>query len=520
MGELDTRHTRRDFVVRAGQTAAALGGLGLVACGSEAREQGGAPPPPRRGGMLEVSVTDASTFDQLDPARFRNTFMFLAGALLYDTLARVDERFAVSPGLAESWDASDDFRTWEFRLREGVTFHDGSPLTAQDVVWSLRRAADPELGTFAVVYQPFFGPEDVIAPNPRTVRFDLRRPHADVPLLVSQAAMTSIAKRETNFERQPVGTGPFRFRTFGVGLLEVERHADYWESGRPYLDGVRLVSVPEQSTKVETVVTGRAHLGDNMPPTLAARVTGRAGLLIYPQTAYDTIVFQSSEPPFDHPDVVRALKLSIDRERIKQAVFGGRAAVTPDIPVGPLDPLYPSELQPLPYDPEQARSLFRRAGHDRLGFDLYTSDVFPGLVEIPVRYRQTAQPSGFDVRVRRVQPQTYFASVAGARPASMSNWIRFSATFLSHLQYRPGGGFNEPQFSNPRPSRLLVEAAGLGDRGAAAERVAEACAIINDQASGIIPCYLDGLWPRKSALHGLRATPTTYWDFANAYLAA
>ena len=387
--------------------------------------------------------------------------------MVFDGLTRIDLDFNPSPGLAESWESNDDGSVWEFRLRNGVEFHDGKTLTADDVVWTLQQDFNPKgEGAGLAIFEQYVKPQGVKAKSPTLVQITLERPNFFLPALLG-GFYTNIAQESTKDWSKPAGTGPFSVKSFKPGsLFEGVRNPNYWESGIPYLDQVRLVAVPEQAAKVQSVMNGTAQLGDSMEYKFLSQVEGSdtAEVLSAPGGSFPVIVFQGDKAPFNDARVVQALKSLIDRKKIVDQVYFGRAAVTPDVLIPPSDPYFPQDLCPAPVrrgpgeDPAQGGRPGAAEHHAQHIGVLPRRHRHPGAVQGDGRrgrggHRRQGQP-GSDLPDQRPVPGAAF----------MDAWLRQLTVALPPLLYTPGGAYNESKFTNPKPAQLFTEAVATNDR--------------------------------------------------------
>lgn len=516
MFDIDARVSRRGFLARSGGVLLASGlGTTLGACGGEAATESGSGR--RRGGRLLISVTDGQERGGLDPLELGDSLGTLTGGLIYEALTLVDKStFEVRPLLAESWEASPDYRTWTFTLRDGLTFNDGKPVSVDDVVWSLRRGwSEPDSRK---TLERFFDARDVRRLDARKLRIELKRPHVYIDGLVGRSDVVVLPEGTRDFS-MPVGTGPFALRRRGPNFFDLARNENYWQDGLPYLDAVRLTLVPEQNTKVETVVSGDAHLGDPAPSKLARLFEGDPGLqpLTLKDGAFRPIVLRERKGPFGDPRVGQALKHLVDRERIKELAFGGRATVSPDIAIAPSDPLFPSDLPVPAYDPDRARFLLRQAGEENLRIELGTADVQSGMNDIAVLFKDTAAPAGVSVDVQQEGTQSYFDTFTRF-PAAMSTWAKGAIYTYLPLLYVPGSDYNETGYDDPRAADLLLSAISEPDEERRKQVVLDAAQLIQETRSEIIPVHLDEVWPKKRALQGVQGSLQSFWNFREAYL--
>jgi len=318
-----------------------------------------------RAQTLELAV-DASPAG-LDPhiATAFTTFQLVNGTI-YEGLTQIDPTLRVVPGLAERWTVAPDARAITFTLREGVSFHDGSPMQAEDVAASIRRVqaqaiASPLASRFTAI-------SGIAAPDARTVVLTLSEPSA--PLLASLATLAIVPRAaETNrdaLQRTPVGTGPFRFAEWQPNaFIRLERFDRYWQPGLPRLAAVRFVIVPEAATRQVGLAGGTYAMLPNIDPASALQLRGRPGVQLSEtmELAYTLVGMNVSRPPFSDPRVREALNLALDRAQIVQAAQFGAG-----VPGGPLSPaltdwaLPVSEFSCYRPDPARARALLQEAG--------------------------------------------------------------------------------------------------------------------------------------------------------------
>lgn len=518
--------TRRRLVKVGAGTVGLIAVVGLGGCGSDGGKTSTSAVEttsvtPKRGGLLEISVTDTNNADRLNPIVPINTNDILSQSIVFDGLTRIDLDFKVTPGLAESWESNADGTVWEFRLRDGVEFHDGKTFTAADAVWTLQQDVDPKgQGAGLAIFEQYMKPAGITASSPTLLRIELAKPNFFLPALLG-GFYTNIAQEGTTDFSKPAGTGPFKVNSFRPGsLFEGERNPNYWESGVPYLDGVRLVAVPEQSAKVQSVTDGSAHVGDSMEPKFLSQVENSASaeVLSAPGGSFPVIVFQGDKAPFNDPKVVKALKLLVDRQKIVDQVYFGRAAVTADVLIPPSDPYFPQDLKPPERDVEQAKALLKEAGQESLTITLHTSEFFPGMNDIPVLFKEMVADAGVTVNVKVSQVQTYQTNVMYQQPSFMDAWLRQHTVALPPLLYTPGGAYNESKFTDPRPAQLFTEAVATNDKAEQKEKIAEAATIIAEEASSIIPCSGEFIWPKKKSVKGIQPNWSTLLTLRTAYL--
>ena len=311
-------------------------------------------PAPQPGGSITVSIVaeppgwdpTVSTSQEIARVMYHNVF---------EGLVRVDRSGDIVPALASKWETSADGLTWTFTLQDGVTFHNGDPLTPADVVAALKRAADPESGhTHPEYYEAI---ENVRAEG-NTVVVTLSKPTSS--LLYNLARPDSIiyqAGTQATQASEPVGTGPFRFAQWVRGSeVRLEKNPDYY--GTPaYLDAVTFRIIEDTNAQLAALQAGDIDMvGVALSPENAIQLQGDPNIKVTEGSATTeiTLALNNTRKPLNDPLVRQAITHAIDKQTIvKGAMFGyGTVIGTHSSPIEP----YYEDLNPYPYDPEQARS--------------------------------------------------------------------------------------------------------------------------------------------------------------------
>lgn len=287
---------------------------------------------PLRGGTLQVGA-DASP-SGLDPHVATAFASFIVTGQIYEGLTEVDEKLKPRPALAESWSVSEDGLKYTFKLRSGVSFHDGKAMTADDVVFSFNRVRDPKTGSPLASRINLI--KDVKAAAPNQVVIELSAPFAPFLLEVANIVVMSedYVKAGNDMQRKPLGTGPFMFKEWVPDTyILLERNPRYYRQGRPYLDALKFNIVPDPATRQVGLASGTYQFLPNIDPSLAVTLQTTPGvkLITAQDLAYTLIGMNVSRKPFDNPRVREALNYAIDRSAIVKAVYFGNG-----VPAGPL----------------------------------------------------------------------------------------------------------------------------------------------------------------------------------------
>ena len=465
---------------------AAAASLALAGCGSSNGEPGAAVAQasgePQRGGILRIGMTGGGASDSLDAHAPVVTADGGRVMGLYDRLYEFDPDYKTVPGLAESARPLKGGRTWEFRLREGVRFHDGRPLTPQDVVATFERITnpkDPKTGASALA-----GLKRVVAVGERTVRFELEQPDSTLLDSLSQNSM-GIVPADYDPEK-PVGTGPFTLGDFEPGQLTVlKRNPDYWAEP-PYVDEVHLLNFNDPDALVNALLSTQVDVVGQLPLALVDVVNTdpRLHTVLSETGNWLPFTMRVDVAPFDDPRVRQAFRLVVDREQMVEQVFSGHGTVANDM-YAPFDPGTP-DLPQRTRDTAKARKLLADAGHpDGLEVELVTAPIQSGAVEAAQVFVEQAAEAGITVTLRRVDSTTFFGDGYLQYPFSQDFW--YTRNFLSQtaqgtVEKAP---FNETHWADPKFTELYAKARATMDEKKRNQLIAKAQKQLHDEGGYI-----------------------------------
>jgi peptide/nickel transport system substrate-binding protein len=357
-------YNKRLFALVAGMLMALL----LSACG-------GAQGEPQAEGLLRVAM---QPIVQTDPAFISSDSEVLVANHVYDYLIDIDADNQIAPRLATDWQVSDDGLTYVFTLAEGVTFHDGSDLVADDVVWTYDRLRDPALEL--PTNELYANIASIEASGELEVTFTLSEPNpfflfdlSDNHALILKAGTDDAAE---NFN----GTGPFQVVNYSPeDRIEMQAFEDYFIDGQPQLGGLEILFFNDENASIDALIGGQVDLVLRMSTSLFNSLQDQEGIttIDIPTNGFDLIRLRADRAPGDDPRVIEALKLATDRQEIFDLVQQGYGAVGRDTPIGPLYSAYYTEEFDLPArDPEAAQALLADAGYeDGLDLTLHVPDT-------------------------------------------------------------------------------------------------------------------------------------------------
>jgi peptide/nickel transport system substrate-binding protein len=392
--------TRRELIVGAGLVAGGMTLASFIAACGGTSTSGGTGSTPKRGGNFRLGVTGGGAKDIIDGQNIvtkPDQARLVAG---FETLLTYDESYNLTTdGLAESvtQDAPD---TWTIRLKQSITFHDGKPLIAEDVIYSLQRMVDPKLGLFGGGGLGSIDPGNISKMDTRTVRLKLKQADSTIGEQLGQYYNGIVPAGYTRAGAQ-IGTGPYKVQSFNPGQQSVHvRNPNYWRSGQPYFDQVTIIDFPDPSAQVNALLAGQLDAITDIPFAQVDVIKAHPGLSVLesPGGGWLPLCMAIDMEPFTDKRVRQAFRLMADRQAIVTQVLSGHGRIANDL-YAPFDEGYASDLPQHTQDFTQAKSLLKAAGKDGMTVDLHTTDGAAGMVDVANVFAQQARGAGITVNV-------------------------------------------------------------------------------------------------------------------------
>ncbi len=492
--------TRRDAL-----RIALAGGLG--ATGLLGAFPAGAQTTPKRGGSLRVAGYASSTADTLDPAHASNSTDYSRLFMFYNGLTVFDEKLTPQPDLATAL-ATENGKDWTITLRKGVTFHDGSPFTSADVVYSLARHKDPK--TSSVVRPLAAQMNEIKATGPLEVKITLEAPNPELPTLLAVYQFVIVKDGTTDFGKG-IGTGPFRCKEFSPGQRSVAaRNPNYFRSGQPYLDEVTFFGITDDAARVDALLSGDIDIASGITPLATRQVKAADGFAVFETNAgnYTDLIMHLDAPQIGNPDFIMAMKLLQDRQKVKDSVFLGYATVANDQPIAPISPYYCADVPQRAYDPDKAKFLLNKAGMLNARIPLVCAPAASGSPDMAVILQNSARGM-LNIDIQRVPSDGYWSNYWLKAPFTYGNVNpRPSANTLLTLFFASTAPWNESHWKNPDFDKLLVDARSEIDAAKRKQLYCEMQHLIADQAGIGIPVFISNLDAYATKVKGLRPVPT------------
>ena len=425
--------------------------------------------------------------DQLDPQKTSAYFSFEVLENVFDTLVEPDANLEMRPALAESWDVSADQLVWTFHLRKGVTFHGGSPFTADDVVYSYRRVIDQKLANS----DKLNAVTGVMAPDPSTVRITLNQPTPNLLTNLGGFKGLAIVERKNvesgQIATHPVGTGPFAFEGQKSGdSITLKANPGYW-GGAPKVSGVTFRFISEPSTALSALQAGEIDWTDSIPAQRVAQLKDDDSITLATTASNDYwyLALNETRAPWNDVRVRQAIAYAIDRDAIVQATSYGTAVANQlAIPKGNA---WYTPYDAYSHDIERAKSLLSEAGAAPKSLDMLVTNEYPETVTAAQIIADNLAPLGITVNIRTVDFATWLDEQNnGHFDMLMMGWLgNIDPDDFYYAQHHTDGSSNAQKFSNPEVDRLLDAGRIETNRNARAGDYAKAATVIADQVSYI-----------------------------------
>lgn len=464
---------------------------------------------PRHGGSLRVGLAGGGAADTLDAHTPVSTTDIARVVNLYESLLYRNEDYELTPLLALSASPSPDARTWTVRLREGVRFHDGRPLTGADVAATFRRVTDPDAPKSGA--SSLMTLDEVAVLDDLTVEFRLASPSAVFDDTLGQYNLGIVP---ADYDpAAPIGTGPFRHDFFSPGQRSVfVRNDHYWRESRPYLDQLEILDFDDTDALINALLSTQVDAVGQVPLTLTEVIGAdpRIDVLNSETGMWLPFTMRVDRPPFDDNRVRQAFRLAVDRPGMIEQVLSGNGRVANDL-YAPYDPGFAGGLPQRTQDLQRARRLLADAGHpDGLDVELVTAPIQAGAVEAAQVFAQQAEPAGIRVSIRRVDTTTFFGDGYLQWDFAQDFW--YTRNFLPQADNgsMPASPYNETHWSHPEFIDLVERARATVDEGERNALIARAQTIEHEEGGYIIwgypnqadayQRYVGGLVPNRTGL--------------------
>jgi len=470
-----------------------------------------AQPSPKRGGILKVSVSTRTA--SLNPLQISGPSEYIAIDMLYSGLMRMGVDNKAVPDLALDYKSDASAKMFEFKLRPGVTFHDGSPFTADDVVATYRTILDAKSASPARAALGSL--QEITAVDPMTVLFTCVDSFADFPVATAHWNARIVAAHSLKdlvaLNTRANGTGPFRQDVFdSERLLRVVRNDRYFVPGQPYLDAVELPLFPDLTAEVQNLLSGATDVMSEVQQADYKRVSSAPGVIGQRVASgrFVNVVMRMDTKPFNDIRVRQALGMSIDREALIALVLEGLGQPAGDNPISPQYRYYAKTPMPA-YDPASARKLLAEAGYPSgLKIPLICSNRPAIRSAVGVAMKEMAREGGVDIDVQTIPHDTYLANFWMKGNFYIGYWgmqptenAAFTLLFTAHA------AFADTAWNNAEFDSLVAAGAATLDDAKRREIYTKAQELLVHSRPCLIPFFQDVLTANRDRVKGWTVSP-------------
>ena len=477
--------SRRDFLGRASALGVSAAFANTLLTGA-VRAAG-----PVKGGTLKAGLVGGESTNSLDPALFMTQVPFAFGKMWGEMIVELSPEGALEYRIAEEIGSSPDAKTWTLKIRDGVEFHNGKTVTAQDVAATLERHSDEKSKSGALGYMK--GIESIKA-NGKEVVLTLKEANADLPYLLSDYHIIVQPNGGKDGADAGISAGPYKISVNEPGVRHGgERFANYWQPDKMgFADQVEIIVINDATARTAALQGGQVQVINRVEPKIVDLIKRVPGVTIrnHAGPGHYVFIMHCNTAPFDNNDLRMALKLAIDREEMLDKILRGYGSIGNDFPINSSYPLFSNDIEQRTYDPDKAKFHFQKSGHDGPVL-LRTSDVaFPGAVDASQLFQQQAAKAGITLEIERVPGDGYWSEVWNKQPFCASYWGgRSTQDQMYSTAYISTADWNDTRFLRPDFDKMVLAARAELDEAKRKQMYRDMAVMVRDEGGLILPFF-------------------------------
>jgi peptide/nickel transport system substrate-binding protein len=458
---------------------------------------------PKRGGRLRLGLVGAGTTETLDPAKSVQEIDEAIARQLNATLTILRTDFSPEPYLAESVEPNADGTTWQVKIREGATFHDGKPVTPEDILWTFRRVVDPKTASAGASYLEGIDLRASKRVSATELSLVFKQPRVDIDQTVGLRELSILPEGTKDFTKY-AGAGPFQLVSWRPGQRgEWRRYDGFFLDGQPYVDELETIGIEDAQARLNALLGGQVDAMSTLEFAQARAQEGSDDVIVTRSNSALCWPFcmDTTAPEFSDPRVREAMKLAVDREKLLQAAYLGFGRIGNDT-FGIGSELYNEDLPQREYDPERAKALLAEAGKSDLRVEL-SAGASPSPAA-SLTYAQSAKAAGITLDVKRYGADRFFTDAYMKKPLFESQWSGPWNLFVG-VSSAPGAVYNETKFVDKEFSDAYTKMTKTVDPDERKRLFGDLYRIQYERGGYIVPAFADNL---DAVSPNLRGVPT------------
>jgi peptide/nickel transport system substrate-binding protein len=522
------RISRREFVRRGTVLGISMSALGFLASACGTGDKGGGTTQTtesqtaakvKPGGTVKVGIVSPSA--AIDPVKVADEGGLAVLGQAGEYLVWSNAKLEAQPRLAESWTPNDDASVWTFKIRQGVKFHDGTPMTAEDVAATINRLSDPKSGSAALsAFGGVLSKDSAKATDDSTVEFSLDAPNGNFPYLLSSDNYNTIIlpkNYDGDFEKKMNGTGPFKLQKYtqGQGATFV-KNPDYWDTERkPNPDSTELRFYAKEPAQIVALQSGEVDALSHFSATggRALLTDQNIQVIAAHSSVHRQMHMRTDKDPFKDKRVRQALALAVDRKGLVDGLFKGKAVLGNDSPFAPVFPYTDKSVAQRQQDLEKAKQLLADAGMSggfSVTLDTWDGFEIPDLAQI---VQADAKKIGINIKLNVTDSAVYYGDAVFGKSPWLDSTLgitdyghRGVVNVFLGAPLQSKGAWNSAHFKNEQYDKLVADFTAQTDiqkQMAVAKQIQE---LLLDESPLAIPYFYDFLTGVKKGVGGIETT--------------
>ena len=494
-----TRREVMSWLVASGATIAVAGSIVSSATKAIAAT-------PKKGGRLTYASDLHGPSDTLDPGLNTSNIDYTRGRTTYNALCQINDDLSTRPELAEEFSSNSDNTEWTFKLRKDVKFHDGTPFTADDVIYTMsRHYGEKSTSTAKSLVADVQEWKKV---DSHTVKAIMKTPNADLAVILGTPQFKMIKDGTTEFQN-PVGTGPFKLKEFQPGVRSLHvRNEHYWRDG-PNADEIEIFAITDKVARTSALLSGDIDMMQALDPKAIKQIESTEGVGIWsvPSGGYLGICCMTNTSPGNNRDFVLAMKYIQRREKIVKSILKGQGTVGNDHPINvAYGADFCSELPVRDHDLDKAKFHLKKSGITSA--ELHVAEVGPGMTDISLLAQREASKIGLDLKIKKVPNDGYWGAVWMKTPLNVVVWnMRPTANTMINLAFAPEAPWNDTLWKDERMGKWLVESRSAKDPAKRHEIYCAMQTLIHEECGMVIPVHRNYLDAKSDKIEGIGRMP-------------